>query len=33
MDVKWFETNYKDFSKTIEEVYNYIKDWFYAKIF
>ena len=26
MDVKWFETNYKDFSKTIEEVYNYIKD-------
>lgn len=26
MDVKWFETNYEDFSKTIEEVYNYIKD-------
>lgn len=26
MDVKWFETNYKDFSKTIDEVYNYIKD-------
>ena len=26
MDVKWFETNYKNFSKTIEEVYNYIKD-------
>ena len=25
MDVKWFETNYEDFSKTIEEVYNYIK--------
>lgn len=26
MDVKWFETDYKDFSKTIEEVYNYIKE-------
>lgn len=26
MDVKWFETNYNDFNKTIEEVYNYIKD-------
>ena len=26
MDVKWFETNYKDFSKTIEEVYNYIEE-------
>jgi len=26
MDVKWFETNYQDFSKTIEEVYNYIKE-------
>lgn len=26
MDVKWFETNYNDFSKTIEEVYNYIKE-------
>lgn len=26
MDVKWFETNYEDFNKTIEEVYNYIKD-------
>ena len=26
MDVKWFETNYKDFSKTIDEVYNYIKE-------
>lgn len=26
MDVKWFETNYDDFNKTIEEVYNYIKE-------
>ena len=26
MDVTWFETNYEDFNKTIEEVYNYIKD-------
>lgn len=26
MDVEWFETNYDDFSKTIEEVYKYIKD-------
>ena len=26
MDVKWFETNYEDFNKTIEEVYNYIKE-------
>lgn len=26
MDVIWFETNYEDFNKTIEEVYNYIED-------
>ncbi len=26
MDVTWFETNYEDFNKTIEEVYNYIKE-------
>lgn len=26
MDVKWFNTNYEDFSKTVEEVYEYIKD-------
>lgn len=26
MDVEWFETNYEDFSKTIEEVCGYIKD-------
>ena len=26
MDVTWFETNYDDFNKTIDEVYNYIKD-------
>ena len=26
MEVKWFETNYQNFSKTIEEVYNYIKE-------
>lgn len=25
MDVKWFNTNYEDFSLTVEEVYNYIK--------
>ena len=25
MDVKWFNTNYKDFSKTVEEVYQYVK--------
>jgi len=33
MDVKWFETNYDDFNKTIEEVYNYIKEWYNATIF
>ena len=26
MDVKWFETNYDDFNKTIDEVYEYIKE-------
>lgn len=26
MDVKWFETNYDDFNKTIDEVYSYIKE-------
>ncbi len=25
MDVKWFNTNYEDFSKTVEEVYQYVK--------
>ena len=25
MDVKWFETNYNDFNKTVEEVYSYLK--------
>lgn len=25
LDIKWFETNYEDFSKTIQEVENYIK--------
>lgn len=24
-NIKWFETNYKDFSKTVDEVYEYIK--------
>ena len=24
MDIKWFETNYQDFNKTVEEVTNYI---------
>ena len=24
MDIKWFETNYQDFNKTVEEVANYI---------
>ena len=24
-DVKWFSTNYEDFDKTIEEVYNYLE--------
>ena len=24
-NIKWFETNYKDFSKTVDEVYDYIK--------
>lgn len=24
MDVKWFDTNYEDFSKTIEDVYEYL---------
>lgn len=26
MDVKWFNTNYEDFNKTVLEVYDYIKD-------
>ena len=25
MEVKWFDTNYSDFNKTVEEVYNYLK--------
>ena len=25
MEIKWFETNYSNFSKTVEEVYNYLK--------
>ena len=25
MNIKWFNTNYEDFSLTVEEVYNYIK--------
>ena len=25
MNIKWFNTNYNDFSLTVEEVYNYIK--------
>ena len=25
-NIKWFETNYKDFDKTINEVYNYVKE-------
>lgn len=25
MDVKWFDVDYEDFSKTIDDVYNYIK--------
>lgn len=25
MNIKWFNTNYEDFNKTIEEVYNYLK--------
>ena len=25
MDVKWFDVNFDDFNKTIEEVYNYIE--------
>ena len=26
MDIKWFETNYQDFNKTVEEVTNYINE-------
>lgn len=26
LDVKWFDTNYNDFNKTVSEVYNYIKE-------
>ena len=25
MDVKWFTVNFKDFNKTVDEVYNYVK--------
>ena len=25
MDVKWFNVNFKDFNKTVDEVYNYVK--------
>ena len=25
MNIKWFNTNYDDFSKTVHEIYNYIK--------
>ena len=26
MDVKWFTVNFKDFNKTVDEVYNYVMD-------
>ena len=31
--IKWFETDYQNFSNTINSVYNYLMRWYYAKIF